>query len=250
MVIGRKLIIMIEMDPRERNTLIQSELEKRGVQVVLKTLVDGDYIIRGNEDIQVSFQRMNLEVVTERKAKDFITSLLEDRLDDQLYRCSSKFRAFILILEGYNMMDICINNNIDFETGWSALMGVILKRAFDGNMAPVSVITTQDETETALVLSKMNKKINTDGYNYNFYPTEVKEGKGNTNLNHIVKNIVARFPNTGSKKSEKLLLEFGDLKSIINASIDEIGNIKGISKDWAKDNIISVVEHKYKNQKP
>ena len=90
--------LRIIIDERERKSGIPKLLQKIGINVEVKTLPIGDYIV-------------SHETVVERKSiSDFISSIFDGRLFDQCNRLKEHFQFPIILLEG-NVWDKKIKKN-------------------------------------------------------------------------------------------------------------------------------------------
>ena len=78
----------IVIDDRERKSGIPELIKKIGINVEIKTLQVGDYIV-------------SPETVVERKSiQDFMSSIFDGRLFDQCNRLKENFQFPIILLEG------------------------------------------------------------------------------------------------------------------------------------------------------
>ena len=192
----KKERIKIEIDFREKNSLVPSELMRLGFEIDFKQLNVGDYIVRG--------------VVIERKTiSDFKSSIINKRIITQLLELK-QFDKNLLILEGVNeeMYLGGIHEN--------AFRGFLLSVAFDYR---IPVIFAQNERDTAKYISILSKKGN----------KEISFRASKTFLSEREQQqfILEGFPNIGPKKARKLLEKFGNLREIINANEEKLREILG-----------------------
>ncbi len=127
--------IKVEIDFREKNSLVPSELMKLGLEIEFKQLLVGDYIIRG--------------VVIERKTiSDFKSSIINKRIINQLNELK-QFDKSLLILEGINerMYEGGIHENA--FRGFLLTVGLVYK---------MPIIFTLNERDTAKYISILSKK--------------------------------------------------------------------------------------------
>ena len=188
--------VKVEVDFREKNSLVASELVKLGMDVEFKQLLVGDYIVKG--------------VVIERKTiSDFKSSIVNKRIVTQLLEMK-QFEKSFLILEGIGdeMYSGGIHEN--------AFRGFLLSVALDYRM---SIIFTQDEEDTAKYIYLLGKKEKKD--------VSIRASKIFLSEKEQMQFILEGFPNVGPKKAAKLLEKFGSLKGIVNASEEELRDILG-----------------------
>ena len=188
--------IKVEVDWREKNSLVPSELCRQGMDVEFKQLPIGDYIIKG--------------IVIERKTiSDFKSSIVNKRIITQLLELKQHEKS-LLILEGINdeMYIGGIHEN--------AFRGFLLSVALEFR---VPVIFTYDEVDTAKYISVLSRKEKKD--------ISFRASKIFLNDKEQLQFILEGFPNVGSKKTQKLLEKFGSLKEIFNASVEELEAILG-----------------------
>jgi len=196
----KKEKIKVEVDFREKNSLVASEIMKLGMEIEFKQLLVGDYIVKG--------------IVIERKTiSDFKSSIIDKRIITQLLEMKQCDKS-LLILEGI---------------GEEMYIGGIHENAFRGFLLSVSldyqipVIFTQNEKDTAryiYILSKKEKK-----------EISLRASKLFLNDKEQLQFILEGFPNIGPKKAKALLEKFGTLRGIINASEEELKDVLG-NRTW------------------
>lgn len=190
--------IKIEVDNREKGSLVASELANLGIEIEFKQLPVGDYIVNG--------------VAIERKTiSDFKTSIINKRIISQLLEIK-QFPQQIFILEGIseeNLYEGIIHEN--------AFRGFLLSVALEYR---VPIIFTQNSKDTAKYLSVLAKK--TDKKDYSIRPGKILFSK-----EEQLQFILEGFPYIGPITAKKLLKKFGSIKNIINASEFELTEILG-----------------------
>ena len=131
----KKEKIKVEVDFREKNSLVASEIMKLGMEIEFKQLLVGDYIVKG--------------IVIERKTiSDFKSSIIDKRIITQLLEMKQCDKS-LLILEGI---------------GEEMYIGGIHENAFRGFLLSVAldyqipVIFTHDEKDTARYIYLLGRK--------------------------------------------------------------------------------------------
>ena len=193
---SKKEKIKVEIDFREKNSLVASEIMKLGMEIEFKQLLVGDYIVKG--------------VVIERKTiSDFKNSIVNKRIINQLLEMK-QFDKGILILEGIDD-EIYIGGIHE-----NAFRGFLLSVALDYQ---IPVIFTQNEKDTARYISILSKKEKKE--------ISFRASKIFLNDKEQLQFILEGFPNVGPKKARALLEKFGTLRNIFNASEDELKEVLG-----------------------
>jgi len=188
----------------EKDSLILAELKSnQDIDLKITSLKIGDYQI-GNT------------IIERKTTNDFISSMLNKRLMDQLTQMQ-QYDEKILIIEGkledlYNK----INPN--------AIRGFILSILTNYK---INIIFTKDFLDTTnylVTLAKQQLKPQTQISMHSRIPKTTEEQK---------QYILEAFPNIGPKKAKSLLKKFQKLNNIFNAKEEELKDIlKNQSKDF------------------
>ena len=170
------------------------------------------------------------EVAIERKtAKDFVDSIVDKRLFKQAKELSEEFKHPILILEGDDLYTGMINPN--------AIRGSMASLAIDFG---ISIIPTRNSQDTAAMI----KRIAVREQNGERTPIQIRTDKKPVSLMEQQLFIVESLPNIGPVNAKNLLLHFGTVSNILNASESDLQEVEGIGKKTAKD-IRNVLDSKY-----
>ena len=123
--------LRIVIDERERKSGIPKLLKAIGVNVEIKTLLIGDYIV-------------SHETIVERKSiKDFMSSIFDGRLFDQCSRLKDNYQFPLIILEGnIDEIESITENPLVFY-------GALSTVAVDFN---IPIIPTPNASDTAKLL--------------------------------------------------------------------------------------------------
>jgi len=182
--------------------------------VELKTLEVGDYVLSDR-------------VVVERKtADDFVDSIIDKRLFNQLKNLK-KVEKPLLIIEGNNFGRIHEN----------ALKGAILSIILDFG---IPIIFTKDAEETADLLIKIAEKEQLKEKR----AVMVRYGKTTMSLKEQQKFIVESLPDVGGALAERLLKHFKTVENVFTAKEEELMKVEGVGKERAKK-IREVLTAKY-----
>ena len=203
--------IKIVVDNREK---IVSRYLFDKAELEFKNLENGDYILSDR-------------VIVERKtAEDFESSIIDKRLFKQL-KDLKKYERPILIIEGDNY----------FRLSEKIVNGAVISIMLDFN---IPVMFSKDAEETANILVKMAEREQLK----NKRTITIRTGKKPMSLKERQRFIVESFPDVGALTAENLLMKFGTIESIVNASEDELMEVEGVGKITAKK-IKAVLTEKY-----
>ncbi|RDD52380.1 hypothetical protein BA065_02015 [Nanoarchaeota archaeon NZ13-N] len=206
---------IIIADYKEKDSGVLQTLAERDIIIRLENLEVGDYIIG--------------DFVIERKTiLDFISSIADGRLYDQLNKLRDK--NAILILEGEEE-DIFITPELSPNYIRSLLLKIILEYR-------VPIIKTKNFIETSNYLYILAKSI----YKKPLIPQAVKED----DPDRIRENILKQIPGIGDTLARNLLERFKTIKNIVLAKKVELANIIGESK---ADRLKKIFEEEYKSEK-
>jgi len=213
--------LRIIIDERERKSGIPELLKKVGVNVEIKTLSIGDYIVAP-------------ETVVERKSiKDFMSSIFDGRLFDQCNRLKEHFQFPIILIEGdVDEIDEITDNPLVFYGAMSSI-------AIDFK---IPIIPTPNASHTAkLLVSMCSRKDVTKG------PFLKKIRKSN-DIQRQQLSVLCSLPGVGEKLAVRLLEKFGTPIRSLSASVSELSKVNGLGSARAKK-IKNMLEKKSKHTK-
>ena len=195
------------VDKRERKSGIPDLLRAVGVNIEMKTLPIGDYIVAP-------------ETIVERKSiHDLISSVFDGRLFDQCSRLKDHFKFPVILLEG-NLDEIeeITENPLIFY-------GAVSSIALDFN---IPIIPTPSAAHTAkLLVSMCSRKEATKG-------PYLKKIKKSNNLQMQQLTALCSLPGVGEKLAKRLLEKFGSPLRVFNAASIELAKVEGLGEVRAK----------------
>ncbi|HIP91778.1 MAG TPA: DEAD/DEAH box helicase [Methanothermococcus okinawensis] len=204
----------IVIDHRERTI---GKLLFGRAELEFKNLEFGDYVLSDR-------------VVVERKtSEDFENSIIDGRLFKQLKELKN-YEKPILIIEGDRFERLEEN----------VIKGAILSIVLDYH---IPVLFSRDPEETADILLKLAEREQLK----NKRPVEIRTGKRPMSLRERQRFIVESFPDVGPVTAENLLLNFGTIENIVNASEEELMEVEGVGKATARK-IKEVLTERYKGE--
>jgi len=213
--------IRIIVDERERKSGIPDLLKSIGINIEIKTLPIGDYIVAP-------------ETVIERKSlSDFVSSVFDGRLFDQCSRLKEHFQHPIILIEGnLDEIDEITENPFIFY-------GTISRIALDFK---IPIIPTPNASHTAkLLVSMCSHKESTTG-------PFLKKIKKSNDLQKQQLSALCSLPGIGEKLAVRMLEKFGSPLRVLNATPSELSKINGLGQARAKK-IRHMLETKSKHLK-
>ena len=208
----------VEIDYREKNSLIVSELTSLGLDIELKELKVADYIVAG--------------VAIERKTvSDFISSMKNRRLLRQLEELR-QYESRLLIVEGIEEQELYSDDFSEERIGMhpNSVRGFLLSILLNYK---VPIIFTKNYEDTARFISVLSRKEPRE--------TPLNVMKKNHNKKEQSQYILEGFPGIGPKTARKLLKKFRTIKNVIDATEEELK--KEIGKK--AENLLRIIEETY-----
>ena len=211
---------MIFADYREKGSGIIKEIAENGIIVNLEKLDYADYVVSS---------RCGIEVKT---VEDFVDSIIDGRLLQQIKNLKNNFERPIIITEGTR--DIYGVRNVH----QNSILGMMATIAISYG---IPMIQTRNFKETAALLQIIAKREQDEtGKEFNLHadrkPTTLKEQQ---------EYLVSSLPGMGLSLAKPLLKKFKTVKNIVNASEKELQEVEKIGPVKAKQ-IKDVVEGEYK----
>ncbi|MBI2542707.1 MAG: hypothetical protein HYW24_00780 [Candidatus Aenigmarchaeota archaeon] len=195
--------IVILADYREREVI--DHLEKMGAVVNKMNLKVGDFICSSNR------------IAIERKThSDFVSSIIDGRIFEQMNYMKENFEKPLVIVEGYS------NRNINENAFKATVASMITKFG-------VSLVSTMNSLDTAKMIYWIAKKEQETGYDLGF-----KHGKKPRNDSDLQEFILSSIPGISKILARRLLENFGNIENVVNAQENELGKIKGVGKKHAQ----------------
>ena len=195
------------VDEREKKSGIPDLLRAVGVNIELKNLSVGDYIVAP-------------ETIIERKSiQDFISSVFDGRLFDQCNRLKEHFEHPVILMEGnVDQIEELTENPLVF---YGAISSVILD-------FKIPIIPTPNASHTAkLLIAMCTRQENKKG-------PFLKKIKKSDNLQKQQLTVLCSLPGVGEKLATRMLERFGSPTNTLKASYTELSKIKGMGESRAQ----------------
>ncbi len=211
--------LVVFADYREKGSGILRDLMEQGVSIKLEKLDAADYVVSS---------RVGIEIKT---VEDFVNSIIDGRLLNQVKNMKYAFEKPVLIIEGDE--DIYSIRNIHPNAIRGMIATIIVSFG-------VPIVQTKSAKETASLIAIIAKREQQD------LPNDFTQHAGKpASLQELQEYIVSALPGVGSVLSKPLLKEFKSVKNVMNASVDELQNVEKIGPKKAQD-IRDVLDSEYK----
>lgn len=199
--------LRIVVDEREQKSGIPNLLKSIGMNVEMKTLPIGDYIVAH-------------ETIVERKSiRDLMASVFDGRLYDQCSRLKEHFEHPIVLMEGnVDEIEEIAENPLIF---YGALSRVVLD-------FKIPVIPTPSANHTAKLLVSMCSRIDSPKGPY------LKKIKKSSDLEQQQLSVLCSLPGVGEKFAVRMLERFGTPLKVFSATTAELAKIEGLGDARAK----------------
>jgi ERCC4-related helicase len=212
--------IKVFVDQREIRSHVARSLEKLGIDIVLKTMEVGDYVVSD----RVGIERKTVE--------DFLSTLMDGRdLFGQISDLARTFDRPLLIIEGeglYTTRQIHPNS----------IRGILSSIAIDFG---VPIIFSRDEEDTAALIAIMAKREQTDGKK----DISLHGKKTSLTLKEQQEYVISSLPEIGPAVARNLLKHFGSVERVMSASREKLMEV-GLVGPKIADRIREVVSGNYK----
>jgi ERCC4-related helicase len=207
----------IYVDPRERE--MGKLLEAKGLEVTLRNLDVGDYVVSDR-------------VAIERKtAQDFVASIIDPQrnLFRQIADLSRSYNRPVLILEGRDLYTRAINP--------SSIRGALASLAVDYG---IPIIPTEDQDETASVIALLAARERKEGRE-----PKVHGHKTARTLAEQQEYLISAIPSVGPAVARNLLKHFESIEKIMTATKEELQDVELVGPKIA-ERIRELVGGEYK----
>ncbi|WP_457920140.1 ERCC4 domain-containing protein [Candidatus Lokiarchaeum ossiferum] len=199
----------ILVDSRETASSVTRELAERNANVSIQKLPTGDYIISE----QCGIERKSIP--------DFISSIKDGRLFNELQRLKTQFTIPILIIEGGINSITSINRAAVLGT----LTSILLKMR-------IFLYQTTSPEETAEILIALAKKEQSDKPSKHF---SIRFKKFPEKIPEQLEFIISGIPGINASRAKDLLIEFRTLRELLNANEKKIQKVPNIGPAIAQN---------------
>lgn len=199
--------LRIIVDERERKSGIPDLLKSIGMNIEMKTLPIGDYIVAP-------------ETIVERKSiRDLMASIFDGRLFDQCSRLKEHFEHPIVLMEGnVDEIEEITENPMIF---YGALSTIVLD-------FKIPIIPTPSAAHTAKLLVSMCSRKDVPQGPY------LKKIKKSSDLEKQQLSVLCSLPGIGEKFAVRMLTKFGTPLKVFSATTAELAKVEGLGESRAK----------------
>lgn len=215
--------IKITADYREKKSRVVQKLLDEGIQVALETLPTGDYSLS---------PRVGVELKT---VQDFVNSLLDGRLLEQLKNFKNFYSRPIIILEGRE--DIYTSRNVHPN----AIRGAITTITVSYGIPIIFSRSPEESAEFIKTIARREHENSTEKYITKVYNSH--KTKGNK-VSEQQEYIISALPNIGRNTAQNMLKQFKKIERIATATEEELKKVEGVGETTAK-NIKEIFEKEY-----
>jgi len=213
--------ILVYVDTREQSSVITKLLEDMGALVKIKQLEVGDYVISD-------------QIVIERKTvEDFLNSILDGRLFNQMVKMASNYNSPVILVEG-DRNELFALRNIHRNS----IIGALTSIAVNYRMPILFCDTPREIAEYIFVTAKREQLGAAKDI-------RLRIGRKGISLPEKQRFVAESLPSVGPSLARKLLQAFGSLKNIANADTNKLMEIEKIGEKKAKE-ITNVLTSPYK----
>jgi DNA excision repair protein ERCC-4 len=199
--------LRIVIDERERKSGIPDLLKSVGLNIEMKTLPVGDYIVAP-------------ETVVERKSiRDLLSSVFDGRLFDQCSRLKEHFQNPIVLVEGnVDEIEEITDNPLIF---YGAISAVVID-------FKIPIIPTPSAAHTAKLLVSLCSRKDIPKGPY------LKKIKKSSDLQKQQLSVLCSLPGIGDKFAVRMLEKFGTPLRVFTATTTELAKVEGLGDARAK----------------
>ncbi len=211
--------LKVYADHREKTSPLIKELIDLDVDLKLEQLSSADFLLSSRVGVEL------------KNKEDFVNSILDGRLLEQIKQLKDQFERPLLIIEGEQ--DIYSIRNVHPN----AIRGMIATITISYG---IPIIMTRDYKETAalfLVIAKREQ----DELGKDFSPHASRKP---SSLKEQQEYIISSLPGVGINLAMPLLRTFKSVKNIVNADLKELESVEKIGPKKAQQ-IKDVVEKEY-----
>ncbi|MHA1754683.1 MAG: ERCC4 domain-containing protein, partial [Candidatus Odinarchaeia archaeon] len=200
--------IKIIVDSREIQSPVVRELSNLNVKVESAQLNEGDYLISES-------------TIVERKTdNDFIQSIIDKRLFNQLIKLKNNYETPILIIEGENLYSI---RNIHPNAVRGALASIVL----DYNIPILWSYSPEDTAKLLYFLASREQLVKKKSIS-------LKKTKLKPSVSEMQLRLLSNLPQVNFALSRRLLEKFRKPINVFNASEEELKTVEGVGDVKAK----------------
>lgn len=215
---SKKVNVKIIIDHRESRSLVMRFLSQKDLTVEPQQLQVGDYIISS----RIGIERKTVD--------DFLTSLIDGKLFIQMKNLRATYSRPLLIVEGDGLLT---KRNISHNAIFGSIVSIIVDFG-------IPIVTTRTPKETADFLFVMTQREQKEGDR----AVALRGQKTARTISEQQQFLIEGLPNVSGILAQRLLQHFGSIRSLANATEDDLCQVNGIGKNIALD-ILKILNAEY-----
>ncbi|OYT33621.1 MAG: RNA helicase [Candidatus Aenigmarchaeota archaeon ex4484_52] len=211
---NEKITIIADVRESKINKKLSELANKNNIELKINQLKVADFVLS---------DRLGVE---RKQIDDFIDSIIDKRLFEQMTSLSSSFLRPILIIEDVdaaNIFDLKYSRNINID----AVIGAINSISIDFR---IPIYFTKDIHQTCDILICLAKREQTEKNR----SVQIGSARKVQSFEEIQEQIIGSFPRINRNIAIKLLDEFKSIKNIVNANLDKLIETESIGTLRAK----------------
>ncbi len=218
---GMEQKLKILADVREKYSGVVSALYDEGALIELKALPIGDFLCSSRAAVEV------------KRVPDFVNSIIDGRLLQQLKELKENFERPVVIIEGAGEQDLYSIRNVHPN----AIRGMLATIAVSYGMP---LLYSKDPKDTAGILIAIAKREREASA-----PEPSLHSQKPATLAEKQEYVIASLPGVEVKLARALLGKFGSVSEIMNAAEEQLQKVELIGPKKAEE-IRKVIESKYR----
>ncbi len=212
--------LKVVVDSRELHSPVAHELSKLGIDIIPESLEVGDYILSS-------------DVIVERKTlNDFVNSIMDKRLFEQLKNLKRSYSSPVLLLEREGTLQRAFNP----EALYGAIASVIIDFA-------VPIIWSENAPTSAKYLQAIARREQRDRRKL----IAIKSGKVPLTVNEQLERVVGNLPDVDLVRAKRLLTSQRSLENLFSATEDDLKSVEGIGEVLAH-RLSELFKHEYDSE--
>lgn len=202
------MILIHPNEPKE----IRDYLVSEKIPVREDSKLPFDYLVAVN----------NFRVAVERKeSPDFIQSIKDGRLFEQLYYMSALTPRSYLVIIGNITMGL-LESNFPRQAYIGAIISITLKRSPDGVQGDTNIITLDSSADFMLFLRLLHRKLEEGDF------VRLPRARApKADLKSLAVSTLSTLPGVGEKLAQRLAERFGSIYRVVTASEEELASVLG-----------------------
>ena len=215
--------LKIFADYREKGSNTIKTLIDSNVELKLEMLNCADYVLSERTAVEL------------KKVPDFVDSIIDGRLLQQLKNLKQNYYRPLIIIEGeqniYSVRNVHPN----------AIRGMLATIAVSYG---IPILQTKNEEETAALLLAIAKREQEESSK----EFSLHADKKPLTATEQQEYVVSALPSIGPSLAKELLKQFGTVKNVVNATHEELQKVEGVGETISK-RVKEIIEKEYNEEK-